>query len=198
MKYRGALAVALVAACRDAPASRAPVRAPGPSAIARAVSRTIAAQLHRDMAVTCAAILGLPTRCTATLPDGTALPIALRWDAAARPPGWQIELATPAIATAPIAAYVTDELADLGVTDTARCGPAFVPLPDDLALACALGHGGTAIVALDATGAIVDLELALDPAAAHARTDAPPPDLAARSSALSHTEDDDDESDRAR
>ena len=73
------------------------------------------------------------------------------------------------VQTAPIAARVREELADLGVTQTVDCGKAVASGPR---LTCALSGGGAAFATIAKDGS-ASLELALDPAAADVRSETP-------------------------
>lgn len=157
----------------------------------RAIERELGKQLGLPVAARCASILGLPSSCVAILPDRSELPVRVElvdghWDLTAR---------TPVITTAPIVAYVTGELADLGITDLAvRCGAPIRVAAMPTTIECTLGDGGArAFVAIDADGSVADVELALDRGVADARGSAQPgADLDQLSRALAHLADDDD------
>lgn len=124
--------------------------------VARAIADTFARELGQRPRVTCRA-----TTCTATLPDGAAIPITR--DGAT----WESPELLDGRA---VAARVVDELAALGLTDTADCGPVLVAPPVPTALTCTLGGGGTAWVTVDAVGDLA-LDVALTAAEAAARTE---------------------------
>jgi hypothetical protein len=97
------------------------------------------------------------------------------------------------VATAPIAARIAGELADLGVQQTVDCGAAVARVREDDRLACKLSGGGSAFVTVDRDGR-VSLELAIDPAVAGVRSEEPR-DLTKTSRALDRAgrEEDEDE-----
>jgi hypothetical protein len=137
--------------------------------VVRAIERALRPQLGVGVKARCAAILGVPSSCVAILADGTELPVRVAFIAGQ----WDIAVQPTIITTAPIVAYVEAELADLGIRDLAvHCGPPIrVAPPATTPLACTLGDGGArALVTIDPSGDIENVELALDRAAADART----------------------------
>ncbi len=168
------------------------VRPPRPSVVERALATTIGARLGVPIAAKCSGILGVPTSCVATLPDGMRVPVRIAFVNDV----WEFELAEPIITTEPIVAYVVGELADLGIVDHVTCLPQIQRLDPLHPIECALARGGKAFVMLDGTGGIRDLELALDTQSAAARSEeltaARAAELTAMSKRLEHLPDDDD------
>ena len=76
------------------------------------------------------------------------------------------------VQTAPIAAQIAGELADLGVAQTVDCGAAVARVPLGDRLTCKLSGGGAAFATIAGDGT-VELELAIDPAAAAVRSEVP-------------------------
>lgn len=74
------------------------------------------------------------------------------------------------IATAPIEVAVGIELDELGIETTADCGPAYVVTEVGARIACALGTGGAAWARIIDDDGRFALEIAVDAAAAAART----------------------------
>lgn len=176
------LLLALVA-CGSAPD---PVAATHESKLATAIARDLTARLGAAPAVHCDYLWSIPFRCVATLPDKSKVQIAIR-DTGTQ---YAWRAIGPILQVAPVEQYIKDELADLGAAQSVFCG-ARIQRVDRLT--CELERGGKAFVAIAADGTFT-VELALDPAAAKARSDGPA-DLEVRSKALAHTEDDDDEVD---
>src|SRR5262249_24967675 len=132
----------------------------------------------------CHGIVGIPIACHAKLPDGSD--VRIRVTSAAGAWEWQLE---DRIDTAAVQAYVDGVLGDLGLAQTARCPP----LSRERRIACALSGGGVAFVDVAASGQL-SLELALDAAAATARSvPTPQRDLVRMSRALQRLDDEDDE-----
>jgi hypothetical protein len=102
---------------------------------------------------------------------------------------WTWEVEGRFVSTAPIAAQIAGELADLGVQQTVDCGAPVARVDDRLA--CKLSGGGSAFVTVARDGR-VDLELAIDPAAAGVRSEEPQ-DLTKTSRDLEKMGGDDDE-----
>lgn len=176
------LFLALVA-CGSSPESTPAVRE---NKLETAIARDLAAKLGAAPAVRCALLWSIPIRCTATLPDHSTVAIAIR-DTGTQYAWRVIGTIFP---VAPLEKFVEDELADLGAAQNVFCGARIQHVDR---LVCELERGGKAFVAIAADGT-PSVELALDPAAAKARSDGPA-DLEHRSKALAHTEDDDDEVD---
>jgi hypothetical protein len=155
-------------ACRDREAATTAPRSP----LETGIARDLTARFRTSVTASCKRLLTTPVRCTATLADGSELPIAL--EAAARDEwGWRVDgLVVEARA---VAAYVEAELASLQLAQTVTCGaPLQVVQPGDR-VSCTLSGGGVAFVTLDADGQ-PSLELALDAAAAAARSELVTPD----------------------
>lgn len=123
-----------------------------------AIAETFARELGQRPRVVCAR-----DACTATLPDGTNVPIARDGGA------WESPELLDGRA---VAARVAEELAGLGVTETVDCGGVLVAPPAPTAITCRLGGGGTAWVTVGGDGAIA-LEVALTAVTAAARTTGP-------------------------
>jgi hypothetical protein len=119
-----------------------------------------------------------PATCEATLAGGGAVPLAITADGDGT--AWALDGVV--IATAPLVAQITEELAGLGVTAKVDCGPALRPAARGARLDCALEVGGAGAgagagpVRGAAWATITDddggyrLEVALDPAVVAART----------------------------
>ena len=102
---------------------------------------------------------------------------------------WTWEVEGRFVTTAPIVAQIAGELADLGVQQTVDCGAPVARVDDRLA--CTLSGGGSAFVTVAPDGR-VELELAIDPAAAGVRSEQPR-DLTKTSRDLENMGGDDDE-----
>ena len=135
----------------------------------------------------CATVYGMPRGCTATLAEGAKLPIRVR--EVGKQVRWQVDGLV--VMARPIEDYVRGVLEDLGAAQTVDCGARIHHVPPGDRVICALAGGGKAFATIAPDGSFA-LELALDPAAAAARTDAVK-DLEARSKALQHTEDADED-----
>jgi hypothetical protein len=147
-----------------------------PPPLETAIARALTARFGVPVTTRCAIIGGTPIACHASLADGTQLPIAIA--------GKTWHLAGRVVETAPIAAYVQGVLADLGRSERATCGPAVQRVAPGQRIACALSGGGAAFVEIASNGALA-VELALDRAAAAARTSGEPErELLRRSRAL--------------
>lgn len=127
----------------------------------------------------------LRTRCTAVVPacvargeDGSTLPIAVTRIAAG---GWDWHVAGLVIASAPLEAYLRQEVADMGAPQAVGCGMRIRRVVADERIACELARGGIAFVTIRADGS-TSIEVELDPAAAIARAE---PVTADRDAALS-------------
>jgi hypothetical protein len=167
-----------VAACRERETRVSIAAAP----LEREIARDLTARLGIPATTRCLIVAGV-AMCRASV-DGVALPVVVEnhhkeWV-------WWIEGGV--VATAPIAARVRDELADLGVAQTVDCGKA---VARGQRVTCALSGGGAAFAMIDAHGDVT-LELALDPAAAGARKEEPH-DLTRLSRALEHGSGDEDD-----
>jgi hypothetical protein len=166
--------------CRDRETST-PV---GNSPLETGVARELTARLGMPVTAHCVVLAGVAS-CRA-LAGGVALPIVVEnhqgaWD-------WRVD--AHVVATAPIAARIADELTDLGTAQTVDCGSA-VALGDRVT--CRLSGGGVAFASIARDGTVT-FELAIDPAAAAARSESGS-DLTARSRALEHSGGERDEDD---
>lgn len=155
-----AYAYALVLACGDReapPAARA-------SPLEVAIAAQLGEQLGGPATVACDALV-----CRATLADGSAWPVEVQ----VVDGGWAWRIAG-LVATAPLEPYLRATLADLGVGQGVRCAPRLHRLGADAPVACALEHGGVALVTIAADGSTA-IELDLDREAGEARSEAVSP-----------------------
>jgi len=171
-----------VVGCRD-PVTQAP---PPRSPVETAIARELTARFDVPAQVKCLVIAGV-AGCRASV-DGVRVPLVVEnhhgeWR-------WWVE--GGAIATAPIAARVRDELADLGVAQTVDCGKA---IAIGARVTCRLSGGGAAFATVG-RDARVSLELAIDPAVAGVRAEEPR-DLTKTSQALAHGSGDEEEENSA-
>ena len=176
----------LLAACGDREHADGH-RPPHPSALEAAIARDLAARFGTAPTVHCATFLGYPRGCIAALPDRETLAIRVR-DAGHR---WAWQVAGLVVRAQPIEDHVRRVLDDLGAGQGVACGPRVRYLAPDDRLECALARGGKAFVTIAADGAMA-VELALDPAAAKARSE-DGVDLERASRALAHTDERDDD-----
>ena len=171
-----------VVACRspqrEVASSRSPVEA--------AIARDLTARFGVPAQVRCIVIAGV-AGCRASV-DGVRVPVVVENHRGE----WQWRVEGAAIATAPIAARVRDELADLGVVQTVDCGKAVVV---GTRVTCALGGGGAAFASVARDGRVA-LEIAIDPAAAGVRREVAQ-DLTKTSQALAHGSGDEDDENSA-
>jgi len=131
-------------------------------AIESAIARQLGARFGVPVTATCGWIGTVAVGCAATFPDRTALAIAID--------GRQWRVVGRVVATAPIAGYLRAELAELGRTDTVDCGS--IVHTGTEPIVCRLSGGGIAFVDIG-SGGTASIELALDPAVAAIRTEAP-------------------------
>ena len=143
-----------------------------------AIADRLTAELGVATAVTCRA-----ATCTATTAGGLVIPVAVAADGS-----WQT---APLVEPAPLEAAIAAALAELGAAQPVDCGRRRVD--DGRPIACALGGGGLALVALGPDGEL-DLELAVTPAIAAARR-APVDDAALTAASRALDRDDGDERD---
>jgi hypothetical protein len=175
------LPLALIACSHDE------VAPPVASPLEATIGKALGARFGVAVIATCTTWQGTPLACGAVLADGPALVIRVR-DVG---PEWEWWIEGDVVATAPIAAYIRDELADLGAAQEVRCGPSARLVGPGERIDCALGGGGKAFATLAHDGTVT-VELALDPAAAAARSE-PAQGLEQRSRALNTSDDNDDE-----
>lgn len=159
---------------------RAPLRN---SPLESAIARELTQQLGVPVTTRCVIVAGV-AECRAWA-GSVELPIVVEnhrgeWT-------WQVE--GRFANTAPIATQIAGELADLGVQQTVDCGAPVARI--DGRLACKLSGGGSAFVTVARDGR-VELELAIDPAAAGVRSEEPR-DLTKTSRDLENMGGDDDE-----
>lgn len=106
----------------------------------------------------------VPLKCTATLGDGTELPIAI--EHARTEWAWRVD--GRVVETKAVVTYVQHHLANIHVTQAVDCGPPVQLIQPADRLVCKLAGGGAAFVAFARDGE-ASIELALDPASAAAR-----------------------------
>lgn len=161
-------------------AEQAPSRsAPLETGIARALTETL------GVPVTTRCVIVADVAVCRAWAGGVALPIAVENHRGA----WTWEVEGRFVNTGPIVARIAGELADLGVHETVDCGAPVARIDDRLA--CSLSGGGRAFVTVAPDGR-VDLELAIDPAAAGVRSEQPA-DLTTMSRGLETSGGDEDE-----
>lgn len=159
----------------------------GPSPFELRIGKDLEARFGVAATAQCEVWGEIPLACGAWFADGGQLVIHVR-DAGAE---WEWWIDGTVVATAPIAAHVRALLDELGVAQEVRCGPSAKVIAPGERIECALGGGGKAFAMVGADGDTA-IELALDPAAAAARSE-PALDLEKRSRALAANEDDEDE-----
>lgn len=163
--------------------------APPPTPVELAISHGLLERFGVAVGTTCT---GLYPACVAQLPDGTELPIDLRFTGGA----WDWRVRGRVISTDAIERYLREELTDLGASQGVRCAPHVRALVAGERIACWLERGGTAFVTVRADGA-TSMEIVLDPAAAAARSELVPPErereLEQTSRALAHMADDEED-----
>lgn len=157
-----AVGLLTVIACSDPPAGMAH----GPPPIETSIAADLSARFGTSVTAHCVMLTVVPLKCTAKLADGTELPIAIEH----APTEWQWHVQGRVVESAPVVRFVKDGLASVHADQTVDCGPRVQVIKRGDRLVCKLGGGGAAFVELDATGA-ASLELALDAAAASARTE---------------------------
>jgi hypothetical protein len=161
---------ATLLACHDRERATTAPRSP----LETGIARDLTARFRTSVTASCTQLMSAPLRCTAVLADGTELPIALE-TAATDEWGWRVDgLVVEARA---LVEYVEGELSSLGVAQTAACGESLQVVEPGGRVSCTLSGGGVAFVTLDAGGQ-PSLELALDAAAAAARSELVTPDRA--------------------
>lgn len=137
-----------------------------PTPVETAIARDLTARFGTSVAVRCDAVGTFPLACTGKLPDGTELPIAIThtkhaWD-------WHVDGVV--VDTQAVVSFVQDGLASVRVEQAVDCGSRIQVIPHGDRVVCKLAGGGVAFVAFAPDGS-ASLELALDPAAAAARTE---------------------------
>lgn len=159
----------------------------GAAAEATPVERAIDEELARrfGVAVVTRCPPYVPT-CTAKLPDGSTLPILLDHGE------WKV--LGMVVVSDVLEEYVRAELADLGAVQGVRCAPRVRRVAPNERIECWLAHGGKAFITVHADGSTA-VEIALDAAAAAARSEPESPELVNASHALEHVEDGDGEDD---
>jgi hypothetical protein len=157
-----------------------------PSRLEIAIARDLTARFGVAPTVRCASIFGYPRGCSASL-GGERFGIRVR-DVGRT---WRWDVLGLVVAVAPIEDHVRGVLDDLGQGQGVACGMRVRHLAPGDRIACDLARGGKAFVTIAADGAF-DVELALDPAAAKARSE-PVTGLEHRSRALAHTDESDDD-----
>jgi len=125
------------------------------------IARDLTGRFASPATVSCDFFRAVPT-CEAEV-LGTELPIRVTSDGKA----WVWSIDGHFIDARPIAAYIDQELVDLHVKQSARCGAPIQKLAADGRLACALSGGGTAFVEVGSGGTMrFELELEREGAAA--------------------------------
>ena len=142
-----------------------------PSPIETAIARDLTARFGTSVAVSCHIAGAVPTKCSAKLGDGTELPIAIVGDKDA----WDWRIDGVVLDTKAIVAFVKEGLAGIHVEQNVDCGAPVQVIPRGDRVVCKLAGGGAAFVTFASDGS-ASLELALDPAAAAARTELMTPD----------------------
>lgn len=142
-----------------------------PGQTATPLESTIAQQLGRragaSMTVHCEM---MPPHCTATAPDGTAIPIALASEAGT----WTWRVDGLFVRADELEAQVHAALDEVGLAQGVQCGARVRRIAVDDRIECALERGGRAFVVVHADGSTA-LELTFDPVGAAARTEAVTP-----------------------
>jgi hypothetical protein len=152
--------LATLVACGDRQATERPV----PSPVETAIARDLTARFGTPVTARCVVLTVVPLKCTATLGDGTELPIAI--EHARKEWGWRVD--GRVIETKSVVQFVQEHLANIHVTQAVDCGtPVQVVKPSEQ-LVCKLAGGGAAFIAFAPDGE-ASIELALDPASAAAR-----------------------------
>lgn len=163
--------------------------ADGPTQLEAAIDRGLRKRFGVSVVTTCT---GLVPPCQALLPDGTALPIELRW----KNGGWDWRVRGLVITTDELEVYLRDELADLGAPQRVRCAPRIRRIVANERIECWLEQGGKAFIDVHADGTTA-VEMVLDAAGANARSEVVTPErereLAATSRALAHMADDEED-----
>lgn len=131
------------------------------------IARDLTARFAMPVTVSCIAVGAIPITCTATLLDGTALPIVIE-NAGKDAWGWRVDGIV--IESRAIVAHVEAELDALGVREGVTCGPRIQVLRPGERVSCTLSGGGAAFVQVAADGTTV-LEVALTAATAAARAE---------------------------
>lgn len=135
------------------------------------VAAAVAAGVREQLGVAVAQVRCGHDRCEVRLADGPTLAVRVTGDGAVT---WESD---EVIRTAPLAAYVRDELAGLGITATVDCGPALLVATAAPRITCTFAGGaahGAAWLDLAPDGGLA-LELALDDEAVRASTEVTDP-----------------------
>lgn len=150
----------MLAACRDRQVSEPRRVLP----IETAIARDLTARFGTLVTTRCLTLTVVPLKCTATLSDGTELPIAIEHTKADW--GWRVDGIV--IEARAIAAFVEAGLAGVGVEQAVDCGPPIQVIEPGERVVCKLAGGGAGFVEIAGDGT-ASLELALDAASAAAR-----------------------------
>lgn len=182
-KFSRVLVLLCVLACRERE-TRAPLR---PSPLETGIARDLTEKLGVPVTTRCL-VAGSVAMCRA-FAGGQKLTIAVKSERGQ----WAWRVDGRIVQTAPIAARIAGELADLGVAQTVDCGAPVARVALGERLTCKLSGGGAAFATIASDGT-VSLELAIDPAAAAVRSEEPR-DLTQTSRALERLpgEEDDEE-----
>lgn len=156
------LSALLVIACGDSPREMSQGAIPttkAPTHLEKTIATQLSAKLGRPATVSCTA-----NRCTADLGDAV-LPISIA--NSNHDVDWSVDGLL--VRAAPIEAYLTSALVELGAPQPVACGAAIRSVHAGERIECKLGGGGTAFAVIAADGTF-STEIELDPAAAKART----------------------------
>ena len=173
----GCLWVVLAACGGERPSS------PAATALERSIDQELGKRFGVGVVTRCPPLV--PT-CSAKLPDGSTLPIFVN--------GAEWRVIGMVVISDVLEAYVRAELADLGAMQGVRCSPRVRRVEPDERIECGLAHGGKAFITVHVDGSTA-VELALDAAAARARSEPESSDLAKASRALENAASGDDEDD---
>lgn len=152
-----------VLSCRARETTRAPLRQ---APLETGIARDLTEKLGVPVTTRCVIIAGI-AMCRAVV-GSSVLSIAVKSEKGE----WVWHVDGRVVQTAPIAQRIAGELADLGVAQTADCGGAVARVPEGERLTCKLSGGGAAFASIRNDGT-VELELAIDPAAAAVRSEEP-------------------------
>lgn len=156
---------------------------PEVTALERAIDQALGKRFGGGVVTRCPPLV--PT-CSAKLSDGSTLPIFVN--------GGEWRVIGMVVVSDALEDYVRAELADLGAVQGVRCAPRVRRVEPDERIECGLEHGGKAFITVHMDGSTA-VELALDAAAARARSEPESSDLAKASHALENAASGDGEDD---
>ena len=156
---------------------------PEATALERSIDQELGKRFGVQVVTRCPPLV--PT-CSANLSDGTTLPIFVN--------GGEWRVIGMVVVSDVLEDYVRAELADLGAMQGVRCAPRVRRVEPDERIECGLAQGGKAFITVHVDGSTA-VELALDAAAARARSEPESSDLAKASHALENAASGDDEDD---